>query len=65
MTTAYELKEIKKAVCGRTKRRPATDAEIDYVLNLDPLAERVESDKWSLFWDDGQGECSTQRPWDL
>jgi hypothetical protein len=33
MTTAYELKEIKKAVCERTERRSATDAEIDYVLN--------------------------------
>lgn len=65
MTTTYEQQEIKKAVCGRTERRPATDAEIDYVRSIDPLAEMIESDEWLLYWDDGQGECSTQRPWGL
>lgn len=66
MTTTYEREEIKRTVYSHSPRRPAADTEIEYVLGLDPLAELIESDEWSLYWTslDGWG-YSTQKPVDM
>jgi hypothetical protein len=67
---AQTLKSGGKAMSTTTTtsdRRPATEAEIEYVLGLDKMATLIESDGLQLYWSyfNDMSEWSTERPTDI